>query len=76
MELGVELAVAASQHLELRHAGLIVGVQQQLGISRGRGVARHEGQAGLGRDDAVDPQGVIHQDAVGAALDGEPRSGV
>ena len=47
MELGVELAVAASQHLELRHAGLIVGVQQQLGISRGRGVARHEGQAAL-----------------------------
>ena len=101
---GVELRPAARQHQQLRHAGLVVGIEEQLGISRGRGVADHhahgavrgphrdlfqqrredlhaataaregeEGQRGLGRDYTVHPQGVVHQDPVGAALDGEHR---
>ena len=95
---GVELRPAARQHQQLRHAGLVVGIEEQLGISRGRGVADHhahgavrgphrdlfqqrredlhaataaregeEGQRGLGRDYTVHPQGVVHQDPVGAA---------
>ena len=98
---------AARQGLELRHAGLIVGVQQQRGLS-GRGRVPHhhshgavrgphrdllqqraehldsaaaarqtqKRQAGLRCQCSVDPQGVVHKDAVGAALAGpRPSSG-
>ena len=102
LEEAVQLHAPARQRLQLGHAVLVVGVQQQRRLARGRGIPHHhpdgavggphcdllqqraehlhaagaarqtqERQRGLGGEDPVDAQGVVHEHSVGAALDRE-----